>query len=122
MQTTNSAFTVIELIVVLLIIIALSSLITVAVTPTSCGPGSRRTSIVLELQLLGLALEDTKNEIGAYPPNAMANSVIDSSEAVRISSTDILLFFKKAFPRIESLKVCSSRWLERLGKEVTRPL
>ena len=86
-----SAFTLTELLVVITIIGILAALITGAAV--NALNKAKQAAITLELQQIGNAMEDLKNDFGAYPPNAMNNG------ATVVAQTDFVRMFKKAFPR-----------------------
>jgi len=89
-----SAFTLVELLVVITIIGILAGLITSAALKALNR--AKQVEITLELQQLGIAMEDLKNEFGAYPPNGM----IKTSTPVNIlAQNDFVRMFKKSFPR-----------------------
>lgn len=84
-------FTLTELLVVITIIGILSALLLGAVQNALLR--AKQAEVTLELQQMGAAIEDLKNEFGAYPPNAMNNNVNT------LGQTDYVRMFKKAFPR-----------------------
>ena len=86
-----SAFTLVELLVVISIIGILAALITGAAINAMIK--AKQAAITMELQQIGAAMEDLKNELGAYPPNGMNNDVIVLAE------NDFVRMFKKSFPR-----------------------
>jgi len=90
-RSPHSAFTLTELLVVIAIIAVLASLITAAAI--NALNRAKQAAITLELQQLGGAVEDFKNEYGAYPPNTM----VDANNT--LAQNDIVRMFKKAFPR-----------------------
>ncbi len=89
-----SAFTLTELLVVITIIAILAGLITGAAV-NALGR-AKEAAITAELQQIGGSIEDLKNDLGAYPPNAM---VKPSAPTNILAQDDILRMFKKAFPR-----------------------
>lgn len=98
MRSRRHAFAFIEVIIVLAIILVLSAFL--------LGMFNRRpnfngqAAITLELQQLAGAIEDLKNEYGAYPPNSLVNSVdVDSGNPIVSPGTDLRRMLKKAFPR-----------------------
>ena len=97
-NTPKRAFTLTELLVVITIIAVLAGLITVAVA--GAMRRAKEAAIILELQQLGSAVEDFKNNYGAYPPNAMSSGRNFSGEDVFDTvQSDFERMFKKAFPR-----------------------
>jgi len=90
----KSAFTLVELLVVISIIAVLAGLITGAAI--SALNASKRASITLEIQQIESAFEDFKNEYGAYPPNGMHNN---TNAIMTLVENDFIRMFKKAFPR-----------------------
>ena len=93
-----SAFTLVELLVVITIIGILAALITGAAI--NAMNKAKQAAITMELQQIGAAMEDLKNEMGAYPPNALGNGqgYTTTSMFNKIES-DFERMFKKAFPR-----------------------
>ena len=65
---------------------------------------AKRGQIVLEIKNISGAIENFKNDYGAYPPNGMnrhgaaANPAAANSSAALVKS-DFQRMFKKAFPR-----------------------
>ena len=90
----HSAFTLVELLVVITIIGILAALITGAAI--NAMNKAKQAAITMELQQIGAAMEDLKNEMGAYPPNAMVKS---SAPTNYLAQNDFVRMFKKAFPR-----------------------
>ncbi len=88
---SRSAFTLTELLVVITIIGILGSLITAAAVNALAR--AQQTRITLEIQQLSNAMEEFKNEYGAYPPNGMQNSGYLGAD------DDLVRMFRKAFPR-----------------------
>lgn len=88
-------FTLTELLVVITIIAILASLITGAAI-NALGR-AKEVAITTELQQIGGALEEFKNEYGAYPPNAMIEGLSNNDN--NLALTDFERMFKKAFPR-----------------------
>jgi len=86
-----SAFTLVELLVVITIIGILAGLITNAAIKAL--ENAKRAAIIIELKNIGGAMDDLKNDLGAYPPNGMNN------DAIRFAENDYVRMFKKAFPR-----------------------
>ncbi len=89
-----SAFTLVELLVVITIIAILAGLITGAAI--NALNKSKQVTITLELQQIGTAVEEFKNEFGAYPPNGMVKG---SAPTNYLAQNDFVRMFKKAFPR-----------------------
>jgi len=93
----SSAFTLTELLVVITIIAILAGLITAAVNALG---RAKQAAITLELQQLGGAVENFKNELGAYPPNGMSNETgYTTISMFNQIQSDFERMFKKAFPR-----------------------
>jgi len=93
-----SAFTLVELLVVITIIGILASLITGAAL-RAMGR-AKQAAITLELQNIGAAMEDLKNDFGAYPPNALGNGLgFNNTSMFNKIESDFERMFKKAFPR-----------------------
>lgn len=97
-------FTLTELLVVIAIIAVLASLITGAAI--NALNTAKQAGITLELQQLGTAMEDLKNELGVYPPNVFSSDNLNPRVNVDISNNDksrsasqLLKFMKKSFPR-----------------------
>ncbi len=95
--SSRSGFTLTELLVVIAIIGVLASLI--AVAAKAALDASNRAAVVLEIKNMGGAIEDLKNDYGAYPPNVMSNG---SNQAVAQVTQDALRMFKKAYPRADA--------------------
>jgi prepilin-type N-terminal cleavage/methylation domain-containing protein len=97
---SRHGFTLVELLVVIAIIGVLAALITVAAK--GALDNSNRASIVLEIKNLSGAIENFKNDYGAYPPNLMnpnpSNSPAPNSPAA-YAQKDVVTMFKKAFQR-----------------------
>jgi prepilin-type N-terminal cleavage/methylation domain-containing protein len=76
MKTLNNrkAFTLVELLVVVVIIGILSSLVTVGVM--SAVQAAKRSRIAMEMHQITLALEKYKSEFGEYPPDMYDNAAI----------------------------------------------
>jgi len=100
-NSSPAAFTLVELLVVITIIAILAGLITGAAI-NALGR-AKEASITLEIQQLSSAIEDFKNEFGAYPPNGMnpGTGVNNSlgNPISKIVDSDFQRMFKKAFPR-----------------------
>ncbi len=100
------AFTLTELLVVITIIAVLASLITVGVS--NALRKANQAVITLEIQQLSNAMDDLKNEFGAYPPNVFPNgdATLGLTNDEKKASAQILLrFVKKAFPRSNEFQV-----------------
>jgi prepilin-type N-terminal cleavage/methylation domain-containing protein len=80
------AFTLVELLVVVVIIGILSSLVTVGVM--SAVQAAKRSKIAMEMHQITLALETYKNKFGEYPPD-----LYDPATVIR--------HVKKRWPRFE---------------------
>jgi prepilin-type N-terminal cleavage/methylation domain-containing protein len=92
------AFTLTELLVVIAIIGVLASLITAAAV--NALRTAKRARIVLEIKQMATAIENFKNDFGAYPPNAMSiNGIVPGPKPIDVAS-DLQRMAKKAFPRI----------------------
>ena len=89
-----SGFTLTELLIVIAIIGTLMALLLVAVQGGLTK--AKQAEITLEMQNMGGAIEDLRNELGAYPPNGMNNG---NRAIIRTVSSDFERMFKKAFPR-----------------------
>ncbi len=91
-------FTLTELLIVIAIIAVLASLVTAAAVRAMHA--ARRAAITLELKQLGGAMENFKNDYGAYPPNGMNpnNAPANGPMAVMLQS-DFEGMFKKMFPK-----------------------
>jgi len=94
LRNPQSAFTLVELLVVITIITILAGLTTGAVIRALNR--AKQTRITFELNQLGTAVEDLKNELGAYPPNGMMRTVAPVNS---LAHNDFVRMFKKAFPR-----------------------
>lgn len=93
----RSAFTLTELLVVIAIIAILAGL--AATAAVAAMKAARRASISLELKQLGGAMENFKNDFGAYPPNGMnPNGTPSNGTMARMIESDFVGMFKKAFP------------------------
>ncbi len=88
------AFTLTELLVVITIIAVLAGLITGAAV--NALNKAKQASITLEIQQLSSAIEDSKNEYGAYPPNGMIQI---TTPANILAQNDFVRMFRKSFPR-----------------------
>lgn len=89
-----SAFTLTELLIVIAIIAILAGLLLGAVQ--GALRKAKQTAITLELQQIAGAMEDLKNDFGAYPPNGMITRETAIGDLVK---SDFKRMFKKAFPR-----------------------
>ncbi len=93
----RSAFTLTELLVVIAIIAILAGL--AATAAVSAMKAARRSSISLELKQLAGAMENFKNDFGAYPPNGMnPNNAASTGPVATMLQSDFEGMFKKAFP------------------------
>jgi len=93
-----TAFTLVELLVVITIIAILAGLITGAAI-NALGR-AKQAAITLEIQQLSSAIEDFKNEYGAYPPNGMSDVTnYANTNVFNTIQSDFERMFKKAFPR-----------------------
>ena len=91
-----SAFTLVEMLVVIVIIGVLAGLVLPAIN--AARERARVTRIVMEISNLHAAMQDYRNTYGSYPPNFS-----DVNAVVR--------HFKKAFPRIASTELLLVRQL-----------
>ncbi len=93
-----SAFTLVELLVVITIIALLAGLLLAAAGPAITS--ARRAAVNAGINQMNVAIEDLKNNVGAYPPNAQTDGGGGSSypldENVVLSRFE--RFFNKAFP------------------------
>ena len=101
-STANSprAFTLTELLVVITIIAILTSLITVAAV--SAMKRANQARITLEIQQLSSAIEQFRNDMGAYPPNGVSPTSMTNNAGillVNINVADFNRMFNQAFPR-----------------------
>ncbi|MEM9353601.1 MAG: prepilin-type N-terminal cleavage/methylation domain-containing protein [Planctomycetota bacterium] len=98
----RQGFTLVELLVVITIIGVLAALGTAAAL-NAFGRG-KQVRVTLEMQQLANAIEQLKNEYGAYPPNVFPNDTADNPlpltavEQAR-NANNVLLIMKKAAPR-----------------------
>jgi prepilin-type N-terminal cleavage/methylation domain-containing protein len=83
---TKRAFTLVELLVVVVIIGILSSLVTVGVM--SAVQAAKRSKIAMEMHQISLALETYKNKFGEYPPDLW-------------DKTAVVRHVKKRWPRFQ---------------------
>jgi len=94
----RQAFTLVEFLIVLSIIVVLSLLITGASISTPIN--RKAVNITSEIVLLHSAIEEFKSDFGAYPPNAVDNSRQNNLEQTNADPhQDVLAFFQRAFPR-----------------------
>jgi len=98
----HSAFTLTELLVVITIIAILASLITVAAV--NALRKAKQARITLEIQQISTALENFKNDFGAYPPNVYPMTGFSKNEQLA-SARDLQRFMKKAFSRSTELQI-----------------
>lgn len=101
---TRSAFTLVELLVVITIIAILAALLIPAVV--NARKAARQTAIKAEISNLATAIESYKNDVsgGAYPPDAMVGDVGNGNgqtptQVANKLVSDFKRHFKKAFPR-----------------------
>lgn len=92
-----SAFTLTELLIVIAIIATLAALLLPAIQ--GARNKAKQTAITLELQQIAGAMEDLKNDFGAYPPNGMNNGDTRNQQVATLVPSDFKRMFKKAFPR-----------------------
>jgi prepilin-type N-terminal cleavage/methylation domain-containing protein len=102
LSARRQAFTLTELLIVIAIIAVLAGLI--AAAAVNAMKAARRGQIVLEIKNISGAIENFKNDYGAYPPNginpsstAVASPAPGSAQA--LIQADFQRMFKKAFPR-----------------------
>ena len=98
LSPSRSAFTLTELLIVIAIIAVLAGLI--AAAAVNALNAAKRGQIVLEIKNLSGAIENFKNDYGAYPPNGMINapSTVSGSPGALVKA-DFIRMFKKAFPK-----------------------
>lgn len=92
MPPRSAGFTLTELLIVVTIIAILAGLITAAAV--NALNAAKRTRISAEVKQIGQAIEDFKNDMGAYPPNGVNNNQTDAPPV-----SDFVRMFKKMFPR-----------------------
>ncbi len=147
-HSSPAAFTLVELLVVITIIAILAGLITGAAV--NALNRAKQASITLEIQQLSAAIEDFKNEFGAYPPNVFPNAILSSSSPSpineqRLNQTTLLRHLKKSFSRSKEFDILAGPatssnnvtpilttglspaealvfWLQGFSQDVTRPL
>ncbi len=97
MRVNRPAISLAEVVIIIAIICVLSGLLLVGLRPHTPG---RPVDIIVELQCIGGAIEDFRNQYGSYPPNLVPNSITAGTEQSKVSpKVDMLRAFKKAFPR-----------------------
>ena len=97
----QSAFTLTELLVVITIIAILASLITGAVIGGLNR--AKEAAITIEMQQIGAAADNFKNNLGIYPPNSVtSNGASSNSQEMNSVRADVRRVLKKAFPRINA--------------------
>ncbi|MCH2114405.1 MAG: type II secretion system GspH family protein [Pirellulales bacterium] len=99
-QAALTAFTLTELLVVITIIAILAGLITGAAL--GALNKAKQAAITLELQQLASAMDQFKQEMGAYPPNVFANGSAElslTSNDQEANTQELTRMLKKAFPR-----------------------
>src|SRR5688500_13204705 len=79
LATRRQAFTLTELLIVIAIMAVLTGLI--ATAAVNAMRSSRRSSISLDIQNISGAIENFKNDYGAYPPNGMHEDVANPPTA-----------------------------------------
>ena len=104
---TRAAFTLTELLIVIAIIAVLASLI--AAAAVNAWNNAKRNRVVLEIMNISGALENFKNDYGAYPPNGMNPGPVASppptnSLGARVRN-DFARMFQKAFQRSQEPSV-----------------
>ncbi len=98
-----SAFTLVELLVVITIIGILAALITGAAI--NAMNRAKQAAISMEIQQLNGAIDDFKNEYGAYPPNvfsnsfALSNNLLSNNVEKKANARVLLRSLKKSFAR-----------------------
>lgn len=124
LRRTRLAFTLIELLIVIAIIGVLAGLI--AAAAVNALRASRRAQTTLEIKNMSGAIENFKNDYGAYPPNGMnplpqnppaANSV------AKLVQSDFQRMFAKAFtgnaePPVLALALCGQNTSGGTGQNV----
>lgn len=91
----HSAFTLVELLVVITIIGILAALLLAAVQ--QARKAAARASITAEINQIDVAIKDLKNSVGSFPPNAQTDGNGPIVENTVL--TDFKQFMLKAFPQ-----------------------
>ncbi len=104
-QQSQRGFTLVELLVVIAIIGVLAALGTAAAL-NAFGRG-KQVRVTLEMQQLANAIEQFKNDYGAYPPNVFNQTTITAAEQTR-NASNVLLMMKKARPRSTEFNVAAN--------------
>jgi prepilin-type N-terminal cleavage/methylation domain-containing protein len=95
-RNPQSAFTLVELLVVITIIGILAALLLAAVQ--QARKAAARASITTEINQIDAALKDLKNSVGSFPPNAQTDGtggpIVENTVL-----TDFKQFMMKAFPQ-----------------------
>ncbi len=110
-RDSSRGFTLTELLVVITIIAILAGLITSAAL--NAMNKAKQARITLELQQIGNAMADFKNEFGMYPPNVFANlNTVSlmwpkaSNNAEKTANAQVLIrALKKSFPRSTEFQI-----------------
>lgn len=101
LTSRRQAFTLTELLIVIAIIGVLAGLI--AAAAVNALNASRRAQTILEIKNISGAIENFKNDYGAYPPNGMTEMAPSATPAPGSSAAlvkaDFIRMFKKAFPK-----------------------
>lgn len=100
LASRRSAFTLTELLIVIAIIGILASLI--AAAAVNAMRAARRGQTLLEIKNIAGAMENFKNDYGAYPPNGMnpdPSKVTTPGSPAALVKSDFTRAFKKAFPK-----------------------
>ena len=92
----RTAFTLVELLVVITIIGILASLITVAAM--GALKNARRTEVKAELSQIDGGFNEVKNKMNAFPPNCQTDGTAGPINEARVLA-DLKRFMKTAFPR-----------------------
>lgn len=103
-----TAFTLVELLIVIAIIGVLASLITAAAF--RAVDAANRAAIKLEIDQISNALAEFKNEYGAYPPNVFPGGSTDlglTPAEINANGQRLVRALRKAFPRSSEFNVGS---------------
>src|SRR5215470_4015230 len=94
--TPRSAFTLVELLVVITIIGILAALITVAAV--GALKSARRTEVKAEINQIDGGFNEVKNKTNAFPPNCQTDGTAGPIQESRVLA-DIKRYMNVAFPR-----------------------